>query len=301
MSKPRPTLLSVVVPSVNGWGDLSGCLAALDIERHDCSIEVIVPERCGAEVQNSISERYPWVRVIPVASGTTIPQMRAYAFAVASSPGVAVIEDHIQVPPGWAGKMVSALTNGHRVVGGGLVNGATEHIVDWAAFYCEYSQLVAPGETGPTTRLTGNNTAYDRELLVEFRDTVEAGRWEDFLHTAFRRRGIVLWNRPDITVRHKKHYTVPEYLSQRFLYARAFAGMRMDQAGPLRRFTVGALTVVLPPVLLWRIISRVWRSKPHRGSLVKSLPLLALFVSVWGLGEAVGSWFGKGNALARVR
>jgi hypothetical protein len=110
----------------------------------------------------------------------------------------------------------------------------------------------------------------------------------------------MLWCRPDIVAHHKKHYTVREYVSQRFLYARAYAGARVSGTGPAYRLAYGLLAFALPPVLFARIVSRVWRSGAHRGELGRSLPLLALFVIAWGLGEVVGGWFGEGDALAKV-
>lgn len=300
MSEAETPALSVVVPSVNGWRDLEGCLAALEQERRSLPLEVLVPERCGQSVRNAVVQRYPWVRLLPVPTGTTIPRMRALAFADARAPTVAVIEDHVLVPPGWAHQMVAARSDGVRVVGGGIVNAATEQTVDWAAFLCEYSHLLAPLTAGPAEWLTGNNTAYDRTLLEECQDVVEAGLWEDVLHQAFRKRGVVLWCRPDIVAHHKKHYTVGEYVSQRFLYARAYAGARVRGTSLGHRLASGLLALALPPVLLTRIVSRIWRSGAHRAELGRSLPLLAVFVVAWGLGEMVGGWFGEGDALGKV-
>lgn len=301
MNDPLSTAaLSVVVPSVNGWANLDGCLAALGREREMAQMEVLVPERCGPSVRDAIARRYPWVRVLPVPNDTSIPEMRARAFRLATAPTVAVIEDHILVPASWARQMIEGRTKTARVIGGGLVNAATDRTVDWAAWFCEYSQLAAPATPGPAKWLTGNNTAYDRDLLEEFRSVVEAGRWENVLHDAFRRRGIGLWNRPDIVVQHKMHCSVGGYLSQRFLFARAFAGARLGDAGAARRFCYGLLALALPPVLFGRIVIRVWRGGRHRRELIRSLPLLAIFVSAWGLGEVTGSWFGAGDALAKV-
>jgi hypothetical protein len=257
------------VPSVNGWQDLEGCLAALEQERASLALEVLVPERCGQVVQDAVAQRHPWVQ-------------------------------HVLVPAGWACQIAAARRDGVRVVGGGVVNAATERIVDWAAFLCEYSHLMAPLSPGPAEWLTGNNTAYERALLEECRDVVETGRWEDVLHEAFRRRGVVLWCRPDIVAHHKKHYRVGEYLSQRFLYARAYAGDRVKGASIGRRVAYGLLAFGLPPVLLARIVSRIWRSGAHQAELARSLPLLVLFVTAWALGEVAGGWLGEGDALARV-
>lgn len=300
MSAVGTPALSVVVPSVNGWPDLQGCLAALEREHANVALEVLVPERCGAAVRDLVARDYSWVRVLPVSPETTIPEMRARAIAAATAPTVAVIEDHVQVPPGWVAAFQEARSGGARVIGGSVVNAATERTVDWAAFFCEYSQLAAPLSPGPATWLTGNNTAYERELLQTFQPMLEAGQWEDALHTAIRRSGVTLWCRPDILARHQKHYSVSGYLSQRFLYSRAYAGARLEHAGPLRRLGYGVLAFGLPPVLLARIVSRVWRGGAHRPELLRSLPLLAVFVTAWGLGEVAGAWLGKGDAPSRV-
>ena len=292
--------ISVVIPSVNGWPDLDRCLTALERQLADTRVEVLVPERCGSAVQGAVARKYPWARLIPVTTNTTIPQMRAIAFREAHAPTVAVIEDHVIVPPGWARAMIAARTTQTRVVAGGLVNAATDRAVDWAAWLCEYNHLSAPMQSGPVDSIHGNHTSYDRELLAECRDVVESGRWEDALHEALRRRGVILWFRPDIVAGHRKHYTVREYTRQRFLYSRAYAALRLGGASLGRRLAYGVVALALPPVLFLRIVSRVWRGRLYRSHLAPSLPLLAVFVCSWGLGEAVGAWFGDGGALAKV-
>jgi len=291
--------ISVVIPSVNGWPDLDRCLAALEAERAQMRLEALVPERCGTIVREAATRKYPWAHLIPVPTSTTIPQMRAIAFRAAHAPTVAVIEDHVIVPKGWARAMLDARTNA-RVVGGGLVNAATDRVVDWAAWLCEYNHLAEPMPSGPVESIHGNHTCYDSKLLAECRDVVESGRWEDALHEALRRRGVTLWARPDIVAGHKKHYTVREYTTQRFLYSRAYAALRLGGTGVARRFAYGAVALALPPLLFCRIVARVWRGRLYRAHLAPSLPLLAVFVCSWGLGEAVGAWFGDGGALAKV-
>ena len=228
--------LSVVVPSVNGWGDLEGCLEALEGQRNDADLDVLVVDRLGDGIRDQVRRRFPQVTVIPAPAGTTIPDLRAMAFEQAKADSVAVIEDHVIVPPGWAAQLLAAQARGEEVVGGSVDNAATGRLVDWAAFLCEYSQLLPPLPEGPVQGLTGNNTVYRKALLEKHRDTARAGRWENYLHDALRRDGVVLYQRPEIRVGHKKHYTVWEYLSQRFLYARSYAGVRVEGA-PLHAAT----------------------------------------------------------------
>ena len=291
--------LSVVVPSVNGWIDLQGALAALEANARDVRLEVLVPERCGEPVRRSMAERFPWVRVLPVPSDTTIPEMRSLAFAAAEADAVAVIEDHVLVPAGWARQLLEARKGEEVVIGGAVRNAATDRVVDWAAFLCEYSHLLPPLPSGASTWLTGNNTLYPRRLLARY-GAEASGRWENVLHDALRRHGVTLVMRPDIVVDHKKHYTVAEYVSQRYLYARSYAGVRFAHRPPWYRGLAGAAALVLPPLLLYRIVSRVLSKGRHRPELARSLPLLAVFVCAWAAGEAVGAWAGDGGALSRV-
>jgi len=298
MPMPDPSL-SVVVPSVNGWSDLGPCLAALDAERATLAIEVIVPDRLGAEVREPLSSEFPWVRIIEVDPDTTIPMMRAAAFDAARAPSVAVIEDHVQVRPGWARSLLSA-REGTAVIGGGVANAATGRLVDWAAFLCEYSHLLPPLPSGPVEWVTGNNTLYDRDTLMAHRAVTHAGHWENHLHDTLRSKGVALISHPEIVVDHKKHYTFGEYFTQRYLYSRSYAGARVSDASTLRRFVMGCGAMALPPVLLYRVVSRCLRKDVPRSLVWRCVPLLVLFVSAWGAGEVVGSWRGAGDSLERV-
>ncbi len=291
--------ISVVVPSVNGWSDLEGSLRALAAQDLGQPIEVLVVDRVGGEVRSSVRARFPDVRLLEAASDTTIPDLRAIAFAAATADVVGVIEDHVLVPPHWARAMLAAHASGAQVVGGAVANAATERLVDWAAFLCEYSQGLRPPD-GPSEWITGNNTTYRRALLEQYQREWTAGRWEQHLHDALRRDGVVLWSRPDIVVGHKMHYSVGSYLHQRYLYSRAYAGMRAEGVGLGRRALMGGISFALPPVLFSRIVSRVWTSGHHRSELLLSLPLQLLFTVAWAAGEIVGWWAGPSDALRRV-
>jgi len=292
--------LTVVVPSVNGAGDLLGCLAALSNQRSDVDLEVLVADRCGEPVRAEVRRLYPWVRILEAPVGTTIPDLRALAFSQATAQSVAVIEDHVIVPPGWARALLDAQAGGDIVVGGAVENAAVDRVVDWAAFLCEYSHCILPLPEGPASWLTGNNVVYPRELLARYQEVIGRGQWENRLHDAMRHDGVPLVCRPEIRVGHKKHYTVGEYLSQRYLYARSYAGARVADASLGKRLGYGAAALALPPLLMFRTVSRVLAKRRHRAELVRSLPLLAVFVVSWAFGEMVGYIAGPGDSLARV-
>lgn len=292
--------LSVVIPSVNGLNDLIGCIEAV-LAQQEVAVEVLVMDRLGEDVRAVVRRRFPSVRVFAAPSDTTIPDLRAQAFAAATGDFVAVIEDHVIVPPLWARDLITAQGVSGGVVGGAVENAATTRLVDWAAFLCEYSHCLPPLPAGPTTWVTGNNVIYPRTLLDSHRDSLGGGRWENHLHDALRRAGVTLTCRPEIVVGHKKHYTVWEYVSQRYLYARSYAGARLAGAGVTRRLAFTIASFALPPVLFYRTVSRILQKEKHRAELLRSLPLLAIFVTSWAWGEVVGSAVGAGDSLSRVR
>lgn len=300
MSDEQRPELSVVVPSVNGWADLQAALEALYAQQGGVKLEVVVVERVGETVRAALKQRFPQARVIEVTPQVTIPQMRAMAFEAAQAEVVGVIEDHVIVPPDWAARMLAAQAEGAQVVGGAVDNAATEKLVDWAAFLCEYSHCLTPPPNGPAPWVTGNNVVYHKSLLLRFRHMLRQGRWEDALHNAFKEAGIALISRPDICVGHKKHYSIGEYVSQRFLYSRAYAALRVQDASFGKRLLYGCAALALPPLIYWRVVSQVLKSGRYQAELLRSLPLLALFAVSWAVGEAMGYWRGDGGALARV-
>lgn len=293
--------LSIIIPSVNGLSDLLGCLEAVERLRASVRLEVLVVDRLGGDVPSTVRIRFPEVRVVSTARDATIPQMRDLAFREVRGTAVAVIEDHIIVPPGWGRQLLAALADGHDVVGGPIENAATETLVDQASFLCEYSACLPPLPTGAAEWLPGNNVVYRRELLERYRAVTAQGGWENRLHDAIKADGGRLWCQGDLVVRHKMHYTFGEYLSQRFLYARSYAGARVAGAPPAKRLAYGAAAWILPPLLLYRTLQRIASKGVSRGLVGRSLPLISVFVCSWGLGEVAGYWFGAGNSLAKVR
>lgn len=293
--------LTVVVTSVNGGWALFPTLQALYEQQVAGALEVLVVDRLGGELASQAQAKFPAATWIEVPRSTTIPQMRHIAFERAASPHVAVIEDHVLVPKDWGTQLLAAVGPNAPVVAGAVENAATEKLVDWAAFLCEYSHCAPPLQGGVVQWLTGNNVVYTKTILDRYSTITAAGVWENQLHDAIKRDGAPLTCVPEIVVNHKMHYTFFEYLSQRFLYARSYAGARVRSSSSGKRLAFGAAAFALPPLLFWRTIKRVMAKKRYNSQLAKSLPLIGVFVVAWGLGEVVGYWFGAGDSLSKVR
>jgi hypothetical protein len=142
---------------------------------------------------------------------------------------------------------------------------------------------------------------YRRGILEKHRAVIAEGRWENRLHDAIKAGGTTLWCQPDLLVGHKKHFGFLEYLSQRYLYARSYAGARVKGASVAKRLVYGAAAFLLPPLLLYRTVQRLTAKRVALPLILRTLPLIGVFLMSWGIGEIVGYWFGAGDSLARVR
>lgn len=290
--------LAVVVASVNGLPYLADCLEAL--ERNAPEADVVVADWTDEATRRLVRERFPRVTLLSFPEPMTVPELRAAGTFATDAPYVAVIEDHCNVRPGWAERLVAAHEAGHAAVGGPIRNFPHHRVRDWAAFLCEYSSYMEPAAGGSVDDLPGMNVSYDRRALAEIDDLLREGRWESWLHARLLERGLGLWCDPEAVLDHAKDFGVREFLSQRYHYSRAYAGMRNPELG-LRRvlYTVGS--ALLPALMYRRIASNVLGRGRHRRELALATPLILLYSGVWAVGEAIGYAFGGGRSLLRVR
>jgi hypothetical protein len=290
--------LSVVVASVNGLPYLGQCLEALAERCPDA--EVIVADATDDETRAYVRERWPSTQLLSSDEPRTIPELRAEGIAAASTPFVALIEDHCVVGERWATRIVEHHEARRHVVGGAIRNAATRRVRDWAAFLCEYSEHMEPVARGPVDALPGMNVSYDRAALESIAELLAQGRWETWLHAHLRRVGFELYAEPELTIDHDKDFGFREFVSQRYHYARSYAGMRNPELGR-KRVVYAVGSPLLVPLVYARIARNVVRRRRHGGALLAATPLILCYLTVWAAGEAVGYTLGGGQSLQRVR
>jgi hypothetical protein len=91
------------------------------------------------------------------------------------------------------------------------------------------------------------------------------------------------------------------FLAERFHYSRAYAGLRVRDAGTGARLRWAAMSFGLPALLVARLFRDVVARRRHLGWFVASLPLVLLFSVVWAYGELVGYLTGPGDSIVRVK
>jgi len=298
----RPKI-SVVIASVNGPNYIDACLGSLQGQTLADRVEVIVADCCGDSVSHLIRQKYPHVRLLSFSERKSIPELRAVGMKSAQGDIIAITEDHCLAEPHWCERMLAAHRAHDGAVGGAVENDPSiRRVIDWAVFFCEYSQFMNPVPTGEVTDIPGNNTSYRREFLAHFADLLDhGGSWEGFLNARLRQKGVKLYSDPSIVVFHKKSFGFGYFLSQRYHYARSYAGMRLEGAPAWKKLLYAAFCPLLPPLLIGRIGWRVLSKKRHLSRFIQAQPFLWIFSLSWGWGEFVGYLSGSGDSLLRVK
>jgi len=292
--------LSVIIPSVNGLPTISECLAALEHQQGEHKPEVIVVDRCRNGTAEHIKTRFPDVKLMHVSEPIGIPEMRSIGLAQSTGDIIAFIEDHCIAPVDWYERIIKAHESGYSAIGGAVENGSCQRIRDWAAYLCEYSNLMLPLPAGEVSNIAGNNASYARKILEGVDESVKRDCWEFFLHEELKAQGVRFLSVPEIVLAHKKEFDVMYFLAQRFHYSRSFAAMRRVRVSSSKRIYYLLTTPVLPFLLLWRIGSQVISKRRHYKEFILSLPLLFLYGVSYAFGEFIGYLIGPGQSLAKV-
>lgn len=330
--RARPAV-SVVIAAMSGCEYLERCLAALAAQSSGAlesgppsedggppsenggpplegNIEIIVVQEEGNDetvdqahqVAALVGERYPAARLLQRRGQLTLGQLRAAGIGAAAGEIVAITEDHCIPAADWCRRLVEVhAQQAAPAIGGAVDNGAVQRLVDWTAYWCEYSAYASPLAHGPVQSLAAANVSYKRAALEQLGPLGDSGFREGGVHARLAAAGGQLWSDPALRVWHRKHFTVRSYCRERFAYSRWYAGERGQQLGRLRNLLYLGATPLLPFVLLLRLARRTQKHAGEAAHFARALPYLLLFVCVWAAGEAAGLLWGPGASEYELR
>ncbi len=294
------TKISVVTVSLLGLPVIDECLRALERQRGDFDAEIIVVSCCLNGTSEHIKKTFPRVKLLQPPERLGIPQLRALGFAQATGDIIVVTEDCCIPPENWFEEIIKAHRSGYSAIGGAIENGSTNSIVNWAAYLCEYSQMMLPVPDGEVEGVAGNNSSYKREIFDKVDKSIKRDYWEYFLHQELRKLNIKILSVPEIIVLKKKEFSFLYFLTQRFHFSRSFASMRSKLIPPSRRIISALFSPALPFLMTWRIGRQVFTKKRYVKEFLLSLPVLSIFMLGYAAGEFTGYLFGVGKSLEKV-
>ncbi|WP_420455812.1 glycosyltransferase family 2 protein [Rubrivirga sp.] len=295
----RPDLSVVLV----GAGDARSIrksfrhLAAQTIQDR-VEVIVAVPSAEALDLESLPTDGFWGVEVVSTGPLVSTARSRVPAVRAASAPIVAFVEDHSFQPPTWAERLVEAHRGPYAAVAPVLSNANPNTATSRANFLIEYGPwLWADGPTEPE-HLPGHNDSYKRDVLLAYGDRLgEMLEAESLIHWDLRARGERLLLLPDLRVEHVNHSLVSAAAQVRLNGGRAFAAARSREWPWAKRALYALAAPAIPAVRFARTLRSVWGT-PSQGAALRTIPALAGFLALDGLGEMMGYALGVGNATA---
>lgn len=272
---------------------MARCLQSMAFQCGGPDTEVIVVGSRGDGVDARLLDVIPNLQIVELAERLPIPRMRRLGWQKSHGDLIAFTEDHCLVAPDWIDQIRQAHERPHAAIGGSVRPAEQASLIGWAVYFCEYAAYLQP-RAGATRQLPGNNVSYTRAALAIGSDLLEAGAWENLLHTRLQQAGLSLIAVPGITVYFQNQFSFREFIRLRFHYGRCYAGTRA-QGMPMvyqRLFALGCL--FLPMLLCFRMMVCAGRRTDYLGRWAIALPWIIAFTLAWSMGEAVGYLCGPG-------
>ena len=299
-SSETPHRISVVIASKVGSPFIEQCLDSVEQQARETNAEVIVVIPQEESYATRLAEQYAWAKVVR-SPETKVPALRRHGVEESRGEFIAVIEEHCSAKEDWLQKTLSALETGeYSAVGGPIVDYDYDKLRDWTVYFCEYNGALPPFPAGETTNLNDANIAYPRSVLMAHKSLLDDGYWPMTLHGTLLASGHKMLSVPDMVVYHRGPFPYGYYLGQRFLFSRAYTGVRAQNKSFVWRLTYLLAAPILPAVLLARIALRVFSKRCRIGKFILALPLTVFALVVLVAGEWIGCLLGPGDALSKV-
>lgn len=298
--------LSIVVTVVDGGATLERCLDALATQVGAPALEVLVPYDATVAGMEVLAQRYPAFHFLPMGTVATeydahgargqhelFDRRRSRGLAAATGDVIGIVEDRGVPTPDWAAtvaRLQEALP--HAVIGGAVQN-ASDRLLNWAVYFCDFGRYARPFAAGARDWVTDVNVSYKRRAIdatsILWRDRYH----EPVVHRAIQQAGDTLYLTPEFAVfQMREPRPLRVLLDERLQWGRLFAYTRIKTESVARRFTY-LLAAPLIPVVLFVRQARLQQTKGNLMKFVKASPLVALLLLTWSAGEAIGYFTGR--------
>jgi len=261
-------------------------------------MEIIVPYHPHVEGIEELKLRFPQVNFILIGSLKTYTgqggsrehhdELRARGLAAARGDIIGLIEDHGRPDPYWSSRIVEAHQKNYAAVGGAIENGIDQPL-NWAVYFCDFHKYQNPVPDGESLFVSDANASYQRSALESIRSIWQEAFHETEVNWALVSRGQKLALSPNMIVyQHRSNLQFGSALKERFIWGRSYAATRSRQTGGVKRMIYGAMSPILPGLLLLRMTVRVFKKHRSVVPFLKALPLTVMLLVSWSCGEFIG-------------
>jgi glycosyltransferase involved in cell wall biosynthesis len=280
--------MSVVVASHNARASIGECLSLLLGQSQRDDVEILVVDNSHDGSAEIVKDDFPDVRVMMAPPSALIPELWGLGMGESRGSIIAITTAHFVPAPDWVDAMLEAHAGVAAAVGGAIESAQPASPVDWAVYFCRYSQYMLPFERGSVGEIAGDNASYKRGHIERYRHVWRKGFWEPAIHAELRKAGLQLLLVPSVVVFHHRSFRLRSFVTQRFWHGMKFGQQRVCRVRWTQRALYIALSPGIPLVFLIRIARQVFGKRRNRTKFVLSLPALVLFLLAWSCGELLG-------------
>jgi hypothetical protein len=310
MALEPPATLSVIVTAVGGGRHLQRCLDHLRPQLRP-EVEVLVPHDSTLLSIGPIQANpaYAAIRFVDMGEVATdaprgtesaahemYDRRTAAGIRAASGQIIALLQDYGAPARDWVDQVLLAHELPYGVIGGSVEH-AGQGAWNWAVFLLDFGRFQKPLPEGRSQYLTDINVSYKRSVLESVRPLWEYRYKEVTVNWELSRRGVELWQRPQIEVQQDRgQLRLSELLVERYCWGRLFGSIRVQENSGWVRLVFTLLSPLIPLVLITRISLKVLRGRRNVGSLVRCFPHFVVITTAWCVGEFVGYLTGRESA-----
>jgi hypothetical protein len=279
--------LSVALGVTHPWPAAKSCLEILVPQCQACDAELLLADATGQALPDPVPDTLQCVRTI-VMPRASIFDLRAGATAAATGSIVAWTEDHCRPAPDWCARILRAHEERPHsaVIGGAVVNGSKENLMDWANFLCTFGPLVPPFNGRRINRAPGvANVSFKRCVIPPGR--LAAGFIELVVQGRLMAEGKVHFD-DRIVVEHIQTWGLWAAAAVHFHNGRSTTGLIASRMDGARRWDRILDCLSLPADIL--IAGMESLGKPDI-PLLRCLPLMAALAISHAVGELTGLLF----------
>lgn len=266
-------------------------------------IEVIIVAPAGASVSPDdpeCSKLYD-CRVVEVDAIRSLGSAKAAGIRRASSPVIALIEEHVYPDPDWAEALITAHEQPWAAVGPAVRNARQDNLISWADFIITYGQWMEPLPEGAVTILPGHNSSYKRDILLTYGDSLGSMlEVEAMLHADLLQRGYAICSEPGAVIYHLGFSRLLPSLPVQFHIGRLFAADRAKDWPVLKRVLYTGGAPLIPLVRLFRLTRKLVQAGDRRTVPFSALPLALPGLVMSMLGELAGYANGPGESKTKM-
>jgi len=285
--------LSVVIGSHNARSSVRECLGALESQRKGHDVEIIVIDNSTDGTAEIVSGEFPNLKLVKAPASALIPELWGIGVKQSAGALIATTTSHFVPRPDWIEQILLAHEAPHAGIGGAIENDDSAGLVEWAVYFCRYSSFMLPFAEKTAPDIAADNASYKRSALERCQWAMQDGFWEVMIHAEFRKQELSLSLNPAIVMTHKRSFSLPGFIGQRFRHGRQFGAARAAGMSGRRRLVYIILSPLIPLIFLSRIARQVLSKRSRIGKFLLSLPILTLFLLSWSVGELSGYLKGR--------